>query len=287
MHAKTSGSRKNHRSSKVAASSCLAISHGAHASGILSGVRIAVAGGTGTIGRKVSEALARQGHEVRPFSRRATVYPVDLATGAGLEAALEGCEVVVDASNGPPRPAAKTRGVLVEGSRRLLDAEHRAGVGHHVCVSIVGIEHVPMGYYRVKVEQEQIVQQGGVPWTIVRSTQFHDLIAALLSGAARARILPGARARFQPVDVAEAAEAVASAATAPPRSGRLTVAGPEVHELRSLGRLWREVTGRPTVEVPIPLPGKLGRALRAGGLTCADPDVRGTGTFADWLRANA
>lgn len=251
----------------------------------VTGMRIAVAGGTGAIGSRIAAALAREGHEVRALSRSAPEYPVDLTTGAGLEAALEDCDVVIDASNGPP--SGKARAVLVEGSRRMLAAEERAGVCHHVCVSIVGIEAVPMAYYRVKVQQERVVESAGLPWTIVRSTQFHNLLGALLSAAGRRHVLPAARAQFQPVDVGEAADAVATVATGAPRMSRVTVAGPEVHDLRSLGRMWREATGRRAIEIPIPLPGKLGRALREGQLTCANPDVRGTQTFAAWLQINA
>ena len=169
----------------------------------------------------------------------------------------------------------------------MLEVERRVGVRHHLCVSIVGIEDVPMAYYGVKVEQERVVEGGGVPWTIVRSTQFHDLLGALLSAAGRRHVLPAARAQFQPVDVDEAADAVAAVVTDAPRRARVTVAGPEVHDLRSLGRMWREATGCRTIEIPIPLPGKLGRALREGRLTCANPDVRGTRTFGAWLQANA
>ena len=187
-------------------------------------MRFAVPGGTGTIGRRIAAVLAGDGHEVRALSRSAAEYPVDLTTGAGLDAALEGCDVVVDASNGPP--SRKARAVLVEGSRRLLEVERRARVGHHVCVSIVGIEDVPMAYYRVKVEQERVVESGEVPWTIVRSTQFHDLLGALLSAAGRRHVLPAARAQFQPVGVDEAADAVAAVATeAPGRHTRDTVRG--------------------------------------------------------------
>jgi uncharacterized protein YbjT (DUF2867 family) len=247
-------------------------------------MRIAVVGGTGTIGHRIAAALSRDGHEVRALSRSASQYPIDLTTGAGLEVALEGCDVVVDASDG--RPSRKARAVLVEGSRRLLEIEARTGVGHHVCVSIVGIEDVPMGYYRLKLEQERVVASAGLPWTIVRSTQFHDLLGSVLSAAGRRHMLPAARAQFQPVDVDEAAAAVAAVATDAPRLALTTVAGPEVHDLRSLGRMWRERTGRRVIEIPIPLPGKLGRALREARLTCTNPDVRGTQTFAAWLRAN-
>jgi uncharacterized protein YbjT (DUF2867 family) len=245
-------------------------------------VRIAVVGGTGTVGRRIADALEVKGHEVRALSRTSAHYAVDLRTGEGLQTALEGCHVVVDASNGPP--SGKARAVLVEGSRRLLEAEAQAGVGHHVCVSIVGIEDVPMSYYRVKVEQERIVESAQVPWTIVRSTQFHDLLASLLAAAGRWHLLPTAKARLQPVDVAEAAAAVAAVATEPARRGRTTVAGPEIHDLGSLARIWRDASSRRAITVALPLPFALGRALKAGRLTCPDPDVQGTRTFADWLR---
>ena len=248
-------------------------------------MRIAVAGGTGTIGRRIVTALSRDGHEIRALSRRAAQHPVDLTTGAGLEAALAGCDVVIDASNGPP--SRKALAVLVGGSRRLLETGARAGVRHHVCVSIVGIEDVPLGYYRVKLEQERVVESAGLPWTIVRSTQFHDLLGSLLSVAGRWHVLPVPGARFQPVGVDEAADVVAAVATDTARLARVTVAGPEVHDLRSLGRMWREATGRSSIAIPIPLPGKLARALREGRLTCANPDVGGTQTFAAWLQTNA
>ncbi|MGH2872898.1 MAG: SDR family oxidoreductase [Solirubrobacteraceae bacterium] len=248
-------------------------------------MRIAVVGGTGTLGRRVAAALSRAGHEIRVLSRSAAEYPVDLTTGAGLDAALAGCEVVIDASNGPP--LRRARRVLVDGSRRLLEVEAKSGVRHHVCVSIVGIDEVPMAYYRVKLEQERIIENGAVAWTIVRSTQFHDLLFALLSAGGSRHLLPVARAQFQPVDANEAAHAVAALAVDSARLARVTVAGPEVHDLRSLARIWRQATGRRALEIPVPLPGKLGRALREGRLTSASPDVRGTQTFAAWLQAYA
>ncbi len=100
-------------------------------------------------------------------------------------------------------------------------------------------------------------------------------------------MLPAARAQFQPVDVEEAAGAVAAVAIDAPSLARVSVAGPEVHDLRSLGRIWREASGRRAIEIPIPLAGKLRRALREGRLTCANPEVRGTQTFAAWLQVNA
>jgi uncharacterized protein YbjT (DUF2867 family) len=247
-------------------------------------MRIAVVGGTGNIGRRTAAALARDGHEVRVLSRKAPEFPIDLTTGEGLAKALEGCEVVVDASNGPP--SRKAHEVLVEGSRRLLEAEKEAGVGHHLLVSIVGIDGMPMGYYRMKLEQEHVIEGGDVPWTIVRATQVHDLIANMVGYTRRLRVRPAAKVLFQPVSADEVAEVLAAAATQPPKQGRTTVAGPEVRDVRELGRMWRERTGQRSIEIPIFVPGAVGRALRQGQLTCAEPDVHGKQTFAEFLEAS-
>jgi uncharacterized protein YbjT (DUF2867 family) len=244
-------------------------------------MRIAIVGGTGTVGRPIAAELAGRGHETRVLSRSGE-YPVDLSTGAGLAAALAGCDAVVDASNAQKR----ARKVLVEGSRRLLAAEAEAHVGHHVCISIVGCDQVPMGYYKVKTEQEQVVQDGPVPWTIVQATQFHELAATALAAAARFRVLPVPRMKIQTIAAAEVARAVADVATAAPARGRIRVAGPQILTGAELARTWRRVTGQTALLVPVPVPGRLGRALRDGGLTTSQPDVRGTTSFADWLAAS-
>ena len=246
------------------------------------GMRIAIAGGTGTLGSLVAAELTERGHDVRVLSRNAPEYRVDLTTGAGLARALEGCDVVVDASNNSSRHAAE---ILVEGSRRLLAAERAAGVGHHVCVSIVGCEQVPMSYFRVKAQQERVTEEGPMPWSIVRATQFHELALATLAAASRWGVLPVPRARLQTVACAEVARLVGDVAGDAPRKDRVEIAGPEMTDARDVARTWRSVTRRRVALVPVPVPGKLGRALRAGVLTAARPDVRGTVTFADWLAA--
>lgn len=247
-------------------------------------MRVAIIGGTGTLGRHVAGQLRSHGHEVRILGRSVPEHRVDLTTGAGLDAALKDCDVVVDASNNSSRRAAE---VLVGGSRRLLAAEEAAGVGHHVAVSIVGCEQVPFSYFRVKTEQERVVEQGPVPWSIVRATQFHELAAATLEALGRWRLLPLPRARLQTVAAAEVAAVVADVAAGPPRRGRVEVAGPEVADARELARSWLSVTGRRAVLLPLPLPGKFGRALRSGALTAGRPDIRGTVSFARWLAQHA
>jgi uncharacterized protein YbjT (DUF2867 family) len=246
-------------------------------------MRIAVAGGTGTVGSLLVGELRKRDHDVRALSRGSFDFPVDLRTGDGLERALEGCDVVVDAvNNSSPLSAAAT---LVAGSERLLSAERGAGVGHHVCISIVGCDRAPMAYYNVKVQQERLCEHGPVPWTIVRATQFHELIAGVFAAAWRWRLLPMAGARLQPVAAAEVASAVADVAEGPPLRRRYTVAGPEVVDARELARRWQAVTGRRAARIPVAIPGKLGTALRGGALTAARPDVRGAVTFEEWLRS--
>jgi uncharacterized protein YbjT (DUF2867 family) len=242
---------------------------------------LAIVGGTGTLGRQVAAELEARGNQVRTLSRHAPEYRVDLATGDGLGPALTGCDVVVDASNSASR---KPAGILVDGSRRLLEAEAAAGVTHHVCVSIVGCDQVPMSYFRAKADQERVVGQGTVPWSVVRSTQFHELVGTVLAAAGRWRVLPMPPGVLQPVACADAARAIADVAEGAPLNRSLTVAGPEVHEVRDLARTWREVTGHRAVLIPMPVPGTVGRALRSGALTAPQPDVRGATGFADWLR---
>jgi uncharacterized protein YbjT (DUF2867 family) len=244
-------------------------------------MRIAIVGGNGTLGRHVTAELARAGHEARVLSRSGE-YRVDLSTGAGLTAALAGCDAVVDASNAQHN----ARAVLVDGSRRLLAAAAEAGVAHHVCVSIVGCDQVAMGYYKVKTEQEEVVSTGPVPWTIVQATQFHELAASALAAAGKFRILPVPGLKLQTVAAAEVAQAIAGVAAGAPAHGRVRVAGPQVQTARELAMTWRRVTGRRAVLVPVPVPGRIGRTLREGGLTTSEPDIRGTTTFADWLAAS-
>jgi len=152
-------------------------------------------------------------------------------------------------------------------------------------VSMVGCDQVPISYFRVKADQERAVRQGAVPWSIVRSTQFHELVGTVIAAAGRWRVLPMPPGVLQPVACADAARAVADVAEGAPLNTCLTVAGPEVSEVRDLARTWRKVTGHRAALIQMPVPGAVGRALRSGTLTTPRPDVRGAMGFADWLRS--
>lgn len=250
-------------------------------------MKVAVVGGTGVLGKPLVAELAAGGDEVLALSRNperslpagASHRSVDLTTGEGLDEALAGVEVVVDASNSSPRKAAP---VLVEGTKRLLRAGADAGIRHHICISIVGCDRVPMPYYEVKVEQEEAIAAGEVPWSLLRATQFHTLVAWFFSQAARWRVLPTGKARLQPIDPAVVAQRLADAAHADP-AGRLPdVAGPEIQTLAELAGTWRAANGGRLLPLRIPTVGKIGRPIGEGAL--CDPGVAAGGpTFERWL----
>lgn len=245
---------------------------------------IAIIGGTGTLGAAVVAELDLRGHTTRVLSRSSQAHPVDLTSGAGLDAALAGADVVVNAVNDASK---QSRDVLVAGTGRVLAAEARAGVAHHVEIGIVGADAVPLAYYAAKVAQEDAVRQGDVPWTIVRATQFHEFAAGIFAAAAGKRVLPGGRVPLQTVAVADVARAVADVAEGAPQRRTVTVAGPRVDELGALARAWSAATGTRALRVPLPPVTGMLRALRRGALTTDTPDIRGTTTFPAWLQTHA
>lgn len=252
-------------------------------------MRIAVVGGTGSIGAPLAAALAARGDEVRVLSRNAperlpagsvTHHRVDLASGEGLAEAFAGVEAVVDAVN-DSRPR-RAKDVLVEGSRRLLAAEAEAGVGHHVAISIVGCDSVPIGYYRAKVAQEEVVAGGSVPWSLLRASQFHTLLAFGFGAAARLRISPAGAAKLQPVAPEVVAERLVEIVHAGPAGRVPDIAGPQIETLSELARSWRRHSSRRLLPLRMPMIGPVGRPLRRGAL-CDETAAAGGPTFAEWL----
>jgi uncharacterized protein YbjT (DUF2867 family) len=187
-------------------------------------MKVAVAGGTGTLGVPLVAELAQRDDEVLALSRTpprklpagAAHRPVDLATGEGLAEALAGVDVVIDAANTSPSQGE----ALVAIARRLLGAAAGAGASRYVGVSIVGCDRVPMPYYKAKIEQEEAIATSPLPWSLLRATQFHDLLAWAFGSAARRRLLPTGNARLQPIDPKVVAKRLAEAAHAEP-AGRL------------------------------------------------------------------
>ncbi|MBD8868584.1 SDR family oxidoreductase [Nocardioides donggukensis] len=242
-------------------------------------MRIAVAGGTGVAGRHTVRALADAGHDVVVLARS---HGVDLADGQGLDAALARVEVVVDTSNVPTLNRRAAVDFFTEVTSRLLAAETRHAVRHHVVLSIVGVDRVDTGYYAGKRKQEELVRTGDVPWSILRATQFHEFPGQLLDrGPSSVALLP--RMRIQPVAAREVGEDLARIATGPPLGAAPELAGPEVHELVDLARQLAARRGRPRRVVGVPVPGRAGRAMASGALLPSGPATRGIQTYAEWL----
>lgn len=244
---------------------------------------IGVLGGTGQTGREVVGELERRGQRAVVLSRSAPAHGehrrADVASGDGLAEAMDGLDALVEVLNGSSR-------VLVDGVRRALAAARSAGVGHVVSLSVLGSDRVPLGYYRTKVAQEAAVRDSGVPWSVVRATQFHSLLADLFASAARLGVLPLLRVPVQPVDVREVAAALVDRVEAGPGGGVSAFAGPRVERLDRLARAW--AASRELRRLPLALPavGAVLRAVRAGGLT--EPGAQhGRMSFEAWLREDA
>lgn len=252
--------------------------------------RILVTGGNGGLGRAVVARLAGAGPAVRVMSRQPAApgapaayewAQADLATGAGLGAALAGVDVVVHAATSSAR---HTREVDVDGTQRLIAAARAAGVRHLVYISIVGTDQVPFAYYRHKAAAEQVVERGGLPWTILRATQFHTLLDGMLAWLARwpLFVLPAGFV-FQPIETGEVARCLAELALGEPQGRAPDIGGPEVLRLEDLAVAWLAAHGQRRQVVALPLPGTFAAAVRQGRLTC--PEQRyGTITWASWLR---
>ncbi len=239
-----------------------------------------ITGGTGTLGRPTVAALRDAGVEPRILSRRPGPghAVADLQSGAGLPQALAGVDTVLHLATNRRSDARATQ--------RLVQAAPSAGVQHLVYLSIVGVDAVPLGYYRSKLACEELVAESGVPFTVLRATQFHDFVAGAFRAQRRLPRVITVDAPFQPISTAAVAERLASLAVATPANGRVDdLGGPEVLPMAELARQWLVASGaapeaaeRRVVEWHAP--GKLVGAYRAGLHTTGlpGPGIR----FADW-----
>jgi uncharacterized protein YbjT (DUF2867 family) len=197
-------------------------------------MKFAVIGGTGLIGSQVVQNLNAAGHEAVPHGLSTGV---DVLTGQGVEAALAGADVVVNLTNSPTFDDASPA-FFQTSMDNLLTAAQRAGTGHFVILSIVGVDQVPeLDYYRAKALQEDILKAGPVSYSIVRATQFMEFMDAVLSWTADDNTVRLPRTPIQPIAAADVAATVANVAAGSPLGGTLDVAGPEVYPLDELGRI--------------------------------------------------
>ena len=249
-------------------------------------MRIAIAGGTGRIGRLTSAALDEAGHQTVPISRGAGIDAY-AGAGTGLADALRGADAVIDVTNTPAGDEAEIVDFFGTVTQNLLAAGEKAGVRHHVLLSIVGVDHnqrVP--HYAGKREQERLVASGPVPWTIVRATQFHDFAAMVAGWAEQDGTATIAPLLVQPIAPADVAAVLAEVATAAPLGTRLDIAGPETQDLVDMARRTFAVRGQDVRLVPT-WRGIFGLDMAGEALLPGEGARLGSTTFADWLAAGA
>ncbi|GLW56421.1 SDR family oxidoreductase [Kitasatospora phosalacinea] len=244
-------------------------------------MKILVTGGTGTLGRHVLPRLVGPGREVRVLTRRArpdtadVAYRVgDLVAGTGLDGALEGVDTVLHLAGG-----AKGDDTA---ARHLAAAMARAGgVRHVVMVSVIGAATMPLGWFRAKRDAELAVADSGVPWTVLRAAQFHDLVRDVAGKVGKLPVLPAPGGlRFEPVDARDVADRLVALTLAAPAGLVPDLAGPRDYAFADLVRSTLK-RRRPTL--PVPLAGKVGRAYRNGENLAGADAVRGTRTWEDFL----
>jgi uncharacterized protein YbjT (DUF2867 family) len=245
-------------------------------------MRIAVAGGTGLTGRHVVEIARERGHDVVALSR---FGGVDLVTGAGLSQAITGADTVIDVSNVSSLKTDVAVSFFAGATRNLLAAERRAGVAHHLALSIVGVDAAPEGYYAGKVSQEKLIEAGDVPWTIQRATQFHEFAALMFDSAKVGPLHAAPRARTQPIAVREVAQHLVTLAEAGPGGRVADLAGPREESLARMVRAYAHAIGHRGWIPEISLPGAMGRAQRDGSLLPKPGAILGTQTFDEWIDA--
>ncbi|MEU2556715.1 NAD(P)H-binding protein [Streptomyces sp. NPDC013313] len=241
-------------------------------------MKIAVIGGTGLIGSQVVTDLRAAGHEAVPHSKSTGI---DVISGQGLDDALRGADVVVNLTNSPTFDEASPA-FFQTSMDNLLAAADRAGVGHFVILSIVGVDRVPeLDYYKAKLLQEQILAAGPVPYSIVRATQFMDFMDAVLSWTADGDTVRLPATPIQPIASKDVARAVAEVAAGAPLNGIRSVAGPEVFTLDELGRITLSHKGDDRTVVTDPTAGMFA-AVKGDVLTDKNAHLAPT-RYTDWL----
>lgn len=245
-------------------------------------MKIVVIGGFGRIGARLVTRLNLGGHEVVPASRRSGI---DAVTGEGLAEALSGAAVVVDASNSPSFEDAAVMEFFTSATRNLLAGEAAAGVGHHVMVSIVGIDRASdCGYYRAKVAQEKLIKDSSIPYSIVRATQFFEFLNTIADAATHGSAVRVPLARMQPIAVDDAARAVAEVSTGAPLNGTVEIGGPEPFYMAALLQRVLGARNDSREVVADPHARYFGAALSEYALVPGDEAKLGEIRLDDWLR---
>ena len=247
---------------------------------------ILITGATGTLGSQVVTAALAAGHRVHALSRRehsdgssVRWHRGDLLEGTGIDGAVDGVDVIVNCATQP------TGDKDVASMRNLASAVRRTGAGHLVHVSIVGIDRIPLPYYKTKLRVEQALEAAGIGHTVLRATQFHDLINTSFSIQRYSPVLWALRdVRFQPIDTRDVANRLVALIDAEPAGRVPDIGGPTVHTHAELARIYLTAHGGRRTVVSVPVPGRVIAGYRTGA-NLAPNNPFGTTEFADYVAA--
>ena len=242
-------------------------------------MKVAVAGGTGVVGRHVVDVARERGHDVDVLTRSTGI---DLVTGTGLADRLYGVDAVIDTTSVLTMSAKPSTEFFRAVTRNLLRAGEETGVRHHVALSIIGVDEAPYGYYAGKAVQEDLVGVAATG-TVVRAAQFHEFAEQNLSRAKVGPVHVVPTMHSQPVAAREVAELLVDVAEASPRSDVPHIAGPEPMRVADMVRQYLQHTGRAARVLELPLPGAFGRAMRDGTLLPGPGARLGRVTYGEWL----
>jgi len=245
-------------------------------------MKIAVIGGTGLIGSKTVAILRQGGHETIAASPNTGVNTI---TGAGLKEAMAGTQVVIDLANSPSFEDKAVLEFFETSGRNLLAAEAAAGVRHHVALSIVGTDRTPEnGYFRAKVAQEKLIERSGIPYTIIRSTQFLEFLNGIAASGADGHTVKISPGLFQPIAADDVAPIVADVALAAPRNGILEIAGPERAPFNEIVARYLKAVGDPRTVVSDPEARYFGGRVEERSLVPLGGARLGRIDLDEWLR---
>jgi uncharacterized protein YbjT (DUF2867 family) len=244
-------------------------------------MKIVVIGGTGLIGSKTVPILRQGGHEVVAASPKTGVNSI---TGEGLKEAMAGTQVVIDLANSPSFEDKAVLEFFETSGRNLLAAE-AAGVRHHVALSIVGTDRTPdNGYFRAKVAQEKLIETSGIPYTIIRSTQFLDFLGRIADSSADGNMVRLSPGLFQPIAADDVAAIVADVALAAPRNGIVEIAGPERAPFNEIVARYLKALGDPRTVVRDPEARYYGARVEEHSLVPLGEARLGRIGLDEWLR---
>lgn len=247
-------------------------------------MKIVVIGGTGLVGSQVVSNLREHGHEAVAASPQTGVNTL---TGEGLPEVLEGAQVLIDLSNSPSFAEEDVTHFFRTSTTNLLEAEAKAGVQHHVILSIVGAEGVDAGYMRAKIVQEDLVKASGSGWSIVRSTQFLEFLSSIADTATVDGVVHMAPVRFQPIASADVARFVARTAVGTPLNGTIDIAGPEVFGFDEIVRTYLASKDDPREVRTDPNATYFGAPLEDGELVPHGEALLGEVSYEQWRKAQA